>query len=935
MFIKLFRKLDNKGNTLGIVLIGIFILSILGTLILGVTATNYNMKLNDKKSKMTFYNAEKAMDELYTSMGADVMNAVTDSYSYALESYKKNKAANPSATEDMADKAFKETLRNKLVNLYEDGIVYTLAGATDTPQERLLARLTSYLPTAVNYEFFVDAPSGDIEVKYLKADGTSSTNIASVDIIKISNVRVECRSEKTGYVSKIVSDFEISVPEIALDFTDSPMSDGVNDLAKYALLAQGFQLHPNVNPSSALSSNRSTSAITIDDSAKVIIKGNVYADGSVYNATPVTGVVSGVTYYKNAGASAESAISRNPSLTVGKNAVLDINSKVFYCMNDFILSDKSEAYLGNNSSTARDATDSLESLQFYADNIKTDDTSVDAKLYFLGGNCIIRDDLEINGTNSSVYIGGNYFGYGFRDRNHDGIEDDTLGADYVARNGSDVTSSIENEHKDSSAIIVNGKGTYVNMACTTNSVGGILTPDGTVANIVDLRKLVLLGRAYIDLDPKGTNYTYMTGESVSFKGNQQVYLSSLLRDSELKGSKITSNPMLESEIKTLAGKSTLSAISMSTDLNLNPDNVITKAIRNSIIAPTGSVFFYNKVLSPEQQTKDFQNIFAATNTDLIDAEKKAAVIEQLGASNLDVRGFIIPNSVKLYSVGTVMNVNRSGASVSITRPVYGAAGLGMSVFGQNTPEGRASIKNFVNVINNRINNLETSLKDLSEDAVLLADADLSNISSISEESATPSTIPSPYEYYIDRKEMLNSVKNGKIVVQLSLPLSPTELDTFTDNADIYDCSDAQAIELNKELVEILIDAGLLTSSYSNANTLKVGVVLSNDVSGGVQEAIDLDAGIVVSEKTSYLAHNFTGLVMDHDSVVLHGNINVTANEDLVEFLFSNIKALRDVLSSNVRVTPPPTSGYVVGDGNEIKLSYTDLVKKSNWRKDNN
>ena len=435
MFSKLFLKHDNRGNTLGIVLIGIFILSILGTLILGISSTNYIMKLNDKKSKMTFYNAEKAMDQLYTAMGADVMDAVTDSYSFALESYTTNRdayrLADPTTTDDAAYVAFKTKLRDELVNLYEDGVVYTAAALPGTAQERLLARLESYLPTASGYEFGVDSPTGDIEVKYLKADGTSCTDTDSVDVIKISNVRVKCRSEKTGYVSNIVSDFEISIPSILFDFTDTPMTDGVNDLAKYALLCQGFQLHPNVNPTSAGSTLRDTSSVTIASGAKVTITGNVYTDGSIYTA--VADTADGVTYYKNSG----TVLANNPSLTLENNAVLDINSKVFYCMNDFMLNSSSEAYLGNNDAAHRDSTDGLESLQFYANNIKTSETSNDAKFYFLGGNCIIRDDLEINGSNSSVYIGGNYFGYGFRDANGDGFEDDTLGADYVASNGSD------------------------------------------------------------------------------------------------------------------------------------------------------------------------------------------------------------------------------------------------------------------------------------------------------------------------------------------------------------------------------------------------------------------------------------------------------------------------------------------------------------------
>ena len=41
------KRMNNKGNTLGVVMIGILLLGILGTLILNITAANYQMKLAD------------------------------------------------------------------------------------------------------------------------------------------------------------------------------------------------------------------------------------------------------------------------------------------------------------------------------------------------------------------------------------------------------------------------------------------------------------------------------------------------------------------------------------------------------------------------------------------------------------------------------------------------------------------------------------------------------------------------------------------------------------------------------------------------------------------------------------------------------------------------------------------------------------------------
>ena len=79
-------KLNNEGNTLGVVVMGILLLGILGTLILNATATNYEMKIIDNKSKQNFYYVEKAVDEIYAGIGKDAMKAITDAYEEVLGS---------------------------------------------------------------------------------------------------------------------------------------------------------------------------------------------------------------------------------------------------------------------------------------------------------------------------------------------------------------------------------------------------------------------------------------------------------------------------------------------------------------------------------------------------------------------------------------------------------------------------------------------------------------------------------------------------------------------------------------------------------------------------------------------------------------------------------------------------------------------------------
>ena len=161
--------------------------------------------------------------------------------------------------------------------------------------------------------------------------------------------------------------------------------------------------------------------------------------------------------------------------------------------------------MSNESGT--NESDTTNSLQFYANNIKTLQNTSDAKFYFLGGNCIVKDDLEINGDNSEVNISGNYIGYGFRDNNRDGVEDDTAAVNAFTSGLVDTNK----EHEKSSAIIVNGKNALVNMN------GGVSVAGSTTSA---LKNLVLLGRAYIDLDGTNTNTSYISPSAIRSKSRQ-------------------------------------------------------------------------------------------------------------------------------------------------------------------------------------------------------------------------------------------------------------------------------------------------------------------------------------------------------------------------------------------------------------------------------
>lgn len=113
--------------------------------------------------------------------------------------------------------------------------------------------------------------------------------------------------------------------------------------------------------------------------------------------------------------------------------------------------------------------------KFWAENIKADGQKNNL---VLGGSSYVEDDLTLNGDDSRVTIDGDYAGWSYK-----GVVNDN--------------------HTESSAMIVNGKNSTLDMQ--------------------GINSLLLGGRSYINFS-SASGKMYMTGESVSLKGNQEIYL---------------------------------------------------------------------------------------------------------------------------------------------------------------------------------------------------------------------------------------------------------------------------------------------------------------------------------------------------------------------------------------------------------------------------
>ncbi len=613
------KKINNKGNTLGVVVIGILLLGILGTLILNITAANYQMKLADNSSKKNFYYVEKAVDEIYAGIGVEAMAAVSDSYQHVLSNIVSKNDENRFVTLNGTDahvafnQRYLEDLKYKYIEDQETG--------GELPIEDKLKILKEYIGAVNNVTF-------NVEPVYDSDGVTCLTNVFCDETeqkIKFKDIKISSRTTSGFYVS-VTTDFVVALPDINLKFADSG-SDDSSELYKFALVVDGYEtLQKKVNSGMIEEdnllprtrdnlNNRSIASLSITPSnTDVNIIGNVYIGTN--------------------------SVSKKDSVKINNSGlVLNVNAKNFISSGSVVIKNAEANF---NRLTQRDDvnlveyglldSDSLASgLHLWANNLVTEGN---ISALNVNGDCIIADDLEINGDNSTVRINGNYFGYGF---------EGSLLNNNMEANGSDRTifesdSLLDDyifDHEKRSAIMINGKNADV-----------ILAP----ASPGDM--VILGGRAYIDLETgeSAGNSTYMTGESVSFKGNQNLYKADITDLGNASTRIIQTNPVDYDFIKSYVSGDTLNYSA----LGIDETQVIAKRVGSS-------VYFYKYANDPVWQT----NYFIDRMSSSFVRPTVEAQVKSLGVQNLKLEH----ENYNIYSVGAITEI--SDGEISDIRSGYG------------------------------------------------------------------------------------------------------------------------------------------------------------------------------------------------------------------------------------------------------------------------
>ena len=606
------KKLNNNGSTLLMAILTIAFISLLASVILAAAVNNMIMKTIDTKSKSTFYTAESVLDEIKTGVGKDSMTSMASAYETVL--------SNLVITDDSYEIDYmmdNEEANKMLQTLFMCNMVSAVTGndvdftkitdMTEVESSVTLDKAKVYLSQYISKN----------ELKY-----ATVKSIESITIIKdykglknqmiLNNVVLNYKTEsatKDTYFADVTVDINVEYPNMTVDFTSSRR---LTDFKEFALIAD----------------DQLTVTAPLENTTAVVNAG-IYAGGQIVVNSSTSGIA-----HLSVGPNTDSA-----GMTVESNVVT---------RGDVIVkgSEPKDGGVAGNIAKFDLATASLwcTNLTFsktIASGTLSQDVSAGVEVT-IGSDCnsYIKDDMNINGINSVVTVGGNYYGYSY-----DGVI---------------------NGAGNSSAIIVDGAGSVLKLG----------------SEAVSLKKLVIGGHSYISYGDGIDGY--MTGESLSFTGNQELYLI----PSEYIGigyDKSVANPMAVETWDKLneaaAADSSISVVDV-TGFFAATDGLLADTPYEIKTVDNGNgdlVYIYFKFKNNDARATYISDVMAGTKAPELTAKLKKYTDALLG-ENVTVSGSVsIQDGGQIYTGGVLMETSDSGVNKQVGTSYEGNLGVIFSV----------------------------------------------------------------------------------------------------------------------------------------------------------------------------------------------------------------------------------------------------------------
>jgi len=284
--------LGNKGSAIITVIVAVALVSVLGTILLYMTYTGFQMKLIERQSKSNFYNAEAVMSEIRTGLQLAVSDAIATANTKVLERY--NEAVDSAATSDSFKAEFSSALvkwkptgyaAGTLLNKNDQSIPLTDGGTYVGPCYRL-DMLNDFITAGERMYVTVHSGLKNAEYGELSIEKKIVNSVETVTAFVMKNVTVTY--VKNGFMTVITSDISIKVPDFAYEISNIALTS----IQDYVIIAAsglkqgsggGLRLDGNVY-AGAVDISGSGNTLTLGDEYTppylFITKGNINVDTS-------------------------------------------------------------------------------------------------------------------------------------------------------------------------------------------------------------------------------------------------------------------------------------------------------------------------------------------------------------------------------------------------------------------------------------------------------------------------------------------------------------------------------------------------------------------------------------------------------------------------------------------------------------------------------
>ncbi len=828
------RKSSNSGSTLVVVLTVVAFLSILAVVVTSAATTNYKMKIINKQSQKAFYTSENALDEIYAALGKISIETFDEAYNEELASVVKSfDVGTGSVSLTMPNLDINRELRKN----YTYKLLDTLKLLDESKDKNAYTGNDFQL---VSYDVNMNKPVIDNFVKtlnsYLEGMGETDENKVGLRVVSIDTIKITTENTK---ITKNGSTTPLDLKQYTLTFTNCRV-EYLNERAYYSNITfDGKLAMPDIYLD--FSTETTKELTTFADYALVgntgisigrkngseEIKGNLILNGNAYAG-------------KGAAESGGVLVTKGSAINVASGITLVSGGDI--TVNDGTLTTNNSKLWCESLVTVGDAGSSV--------NISGSDSST-----------YVKDDLQVEGDFSTVKLEGSYLGYSYQGLN-----------------------TAEGNHNNSSAIIVNGEKSAVNMSA--------------------LKELVLGGRAYIDYVGFSPDKAYTTGESVSLMGTQEMYLVPsymMTRETTVDGNTVVtdvSNPIV--------GDTTGVKVNI-TDKNFFGwdylDSQLYSAKEVKVGGKTVTYYYFRfKGGNGDKAVSDYVKA-------LLDDNAYKEITDSVTASTETERKQTISDydKCRAYIRGVIM-ANLSAQSSDLISTVSGTVYTNGQMINAEFKDGKNNL-----ALSGTNNSYIVDGNAVSTDGFILESMDLSNrYDLLSMILAMPEFLNGD-----GTRNYLYKLGNSVVINNESVNISGYDKNNVFENIiSMDDLNKLVATEAHSEVINIPNYGSGVVSYITNGKTTIIS-----------QEQNNYDYGIIVTTGDVIVKKNFTGTIIARGTIYIESNVTVKSDRDLVNELLSRDSVLQDILN---------TSGSTVGaEVSVADMTYKDFVDFINWRKTEN